>query len=221
LVFIIGHKKIWLTSQISATLLPMNAPPKCWYEVLATTQDSLPWQVQPDGAMVLGSAFPTAQRNIQPTTVTEGSALPSSLAWSGDKSSPLPTAEQAYGTLVHAALQGLPVQAPEALRNQAETEAAAVRKALPWLWAPGSRAEVALVLANGAIGRADRVVPQGETWWVVDFKTGAPATSIPSAYTNQLQVYAVALAASLPHATLRAAVVWTATATLAEVTLSG
>ena len=199
----------------------MSDGPKTWYELVEATTAHLPWRTDESGVRVLGAEFPRLPRQVTKGVSQAVTPLPNiaDLQTPGITTAPA-TAEQAYGTLVHAALQGLPLAALPAVKMQAEAEAAAVRAALPWLWAEGSRAEVALVLKNGEIGRADRLVPQGQVLWVIDFKTGTPQPTVPASYAAQLRGYAAALAASLPATEIRAAVVWTATATLAEVALS-
>lgn len=194
--------------------------PKNWHEVLMITRETLPWREEAGGVLVLGDAFETAPREVvevQAVVVDKPLPNPKPMAIPADTDTP----EQAYGRLVHSALQGLPLGASTPLTVQAQKDAAAVRAAHPWIWGKGSRAEVALVLPNGQIGLTDRLVPHNGAWWVIDFKTGTPQNPVPANYVAQLQGYAQALQASLPDACIKTAIVWVANAQLAETAWNG
>ncbi len=198
----------------------MTDAPRTWYDVIAATAEALPWREE-GGVKVLGATFTTHIPKAEPIPP----ALPplptrEALAIAAPEALP-PTPEQMYGTAVHAVLQGLPLPRGTPRAEDVLAEAQAVRAALPWLWGKGSRAEVAVVLANGMIGRADRLVPYQGAWWVIDFKTGTPQHPVPAAYVAQLQGYMAALRASDPDIPVHAAVVWTASATLAELGTNG
>jgi ATP-dependent helicase/nuclease subunit A len=154
------------------------------------------------------------------------------------------------GTLVHRLLQSLPDVALERRRDTALRFLA--RNAIEWsdaeretlaaqlldliddarfamLFAPGSRAEVAIVgrlartdgtpvLVSGQIDRL--VVAPGEVW-IVDYKTnhGAPTAlaGAPVAYLRQLALYRAVLAKLYPTGPIRAALLWTETPEMMEI----
>jgi ATP-dependent helicase/nuclease subunit A len=154
------------------------------------------------------------------------------------------------GTLVHRLLQSLPDLAKDRRRDAALryldrnadgwTEADRAARAdgvlgliddprFASVFAPGSRAEVAIVgrltrpgrppaLVSGQIDRL--VVTPGEVL-IVDFKTNhAPpskAAEAPSAYVRQLALYRAVLGKLYPSRTVRAALLWTETPELMEI----
>lgn len=124
------------------------------------------------------------------------------------------SAAQVRGEAVHGLLQGLEVVADE----EARAEAARVREALPWLWGPGARSEMAVSL-GGRVGRIDRLVERDGAWWVIDFKTGAVPDLMPEVYASQVRGYVAALRVTWPERAFKAGIVWTATARLDEVTV--
>lgn len=92
------------------------------------------------------------------------------------------------------------------------------------LFSPGSRAEVPIVGRMGTqiiSGRIDRLVVQGFTVWIVDYKTNrAPPASIediPQGYIRQLEAYRTVLAEIYPQHRIRTALLWTSTAEMMEV----
>lgn len=194
-------------------------PANTWYDVVAATQTTLPWREE-QGVQVLGAIFATA-----PSAAAADASVPLPNALPTPTPTPLgpapETPEQTYGRAVHQLLQGVPLPPHTPYFAHATAEAMQVRAALPWLWNAGSRAEVAMVLANGTIGRADRLVPHEGAWWVIDFKTGEPQQSVPANYAAQLRGYAQALQASYPDAVIKTAIVWVSTATLAETLWNG
>jgi ATP-dependent helicase/nuclease subunit A len=67
-------------------------------------------------------------------------------------------------------------------------------------------------------GRLDRLVDDGATLHLVDFKTDRPAPStVPEAYARQLALYARLLAAAWPGRAVRASLLWTASGQLVDV----
>jgi ATP-dependent helicase/nuclease subunit A len=100
------------------------------------------------------------------------------------------------------------------------------RPELAPLFAPGSRAEVAVagVLPREGrpalpfAGRIDRLAVGAEAVYVADFKSGAPtgATS-PPAYVAQLALYRAALAPLYPDRPVRAFLIWLGASEIAEV----
>jgi ATP-dependent helicase/nuclease subunit A len=97
------------------------------------------------------------------------------------------------------------------------------------LFAPGSRAEVSIAgrldrrgrpqaLVSGQI---DRLVVTPDAVLIVDYKTNhAPpedATEAPSAYIRQLALYRAVLARLYPQLPIRAALLWTETPELMEI----
>jgi ATP-dependent helicase/nuclease subunit A len=67
-------------------------------------------------------------------------------------------------------------------------------------------------------GRLDRLVDDGATLHLVDFKTDRPVPStVPEAYARQLALYARLLAAAWPGRAVRASLLWTASGQLVDV----
>jgi len=77
-------------------------------------------------------------------------------------------------------------------------------------FAPGSMGEVA-ILSRGAGAmdvRVDRLTRVGDEIWIADFKLGAPPSSVPAAYVEQLAHYRAALARLHPGKMIRAFLLW-------------
>lgn len=143
--------------------------------------------------------------------------------------------ELTRGTVIHRLLEVLPTLAPSAREPWATAwlqievpqvepatraawlaEAQGVITALPQLFAAG-HAEVPVWL-GATVGRIDRLVQLNGIWWVLDYKTEPqPPATVPAEYRRQVAGYAAALAAWAGEAPLRAAIIWTATATQVEV----
>jgi len=97
------------------------------------------------------------------------------------------------------------------------------------VFAEGSRPEVAIVgrleLPDGkqalVSGQIDRLVVTPDEVLIVDFKTNhvppATAAEAPPAYVRQLALYRAILRKLYPHASVRAALLWTETADLMEI----
>jgi ATP-dependent helicase/nuclease subunit A len=75
------------------------------------------------------------------------------------------------------------------------------------------------VSAGGATGVIDRLVDDGQALWVLDYKTHArpQAAELVERYRPQLAAYAAAVGAAWPGRPVRAALVLTATKSLAEI----
>ena len=87
------------------------------------------------------------------------------------------------------------------------------------LFAPGSRAEVAIVGNLPPVrinGQIDRLAVAGDTVLIGDFKTGRPKAH-PPAYIRQLGLYRAVLQRLYPGKTVRAALIWVDTAEIVEV----
>lgn len=152
----------------------------------------------------------------------------------------------AFGSAVHELLQYLPALPPaqreaaaqgflaaqdrlsEVQRRAAVAQAMGVLSlpALAPLFAPGSRAEVAIMSLLPSpsgqsleiAGKADRLAVNGGEVWVADFKTGTPHAlgDAPPAYLRQLALYRLALAPLWPGKHLRMFLIWTERATVQE-----
>jgi ATP-dependent helicase/nuclease subunit A len=96
------------------------------------------------------------------------------------------------------------------------------------LFRPGSRAEVPIVgriaRPGGTIavsGQVDRLVVTEEAVLIADYKTNHPAprriAEVPPAYIRQMALYRTVLAELIPGRPVRAALVWTDTPDLMEV----
>jgi ATP-dependent helicase/nuclease subunit A len=156
------------------------------------------------------------------------------------------------GSLVHRLLQSLPDVAPEGRHNAAmrylahnaqhdqgwsDAERAALSAEVltlladsrfAALFAPGSRAEVAIVgrLDHGGqkvlvSGQIDRLVVTPAEVLIVDYKTNhAPPRAVadaPVAYVRQLALYRAVLAKLYPQKPVRAALLWTEIPELVEI----
>ena len=152
------------------------------------------------------------------------------------------------GVLVHRLLQSLPDLASERRRDLAidylarnaeawtEAERAALAERVLALlseprfaavFAPGSRAEVPIVGRHeGRLvsGQIDRLVVTPAEILIVDFKTNhAPpesATDAPQGYVRQLALYRAVLSQLYPQRAVRAALLWTETPDLMEISAS-
>jgi ATP-dependent helicase/nuclease subunit A len=155
------------------------------------------------------------------------------------------------GTLVHRLLQSLPDlpaerrqesakkflarNADAKLWSEAEREALAAEvlavlaeEKFAALFAPGSRAEVAIVgrlvrPGGGAVlvsGQIDRLVVTPTEVWIVDYKTNhAPPrreADAPAAYRRQLALYRAVLRGLYPTLPVRAALLWTESVEMME-----
>jgi ATP-dependent helicase/nuclease subunit A len=149
------------------------------------------------------------------------------------------------GNLIHALLARLPEIAPDRQREAAlrylrlntiaddearqmtdETLAVMHDPAFAAVFAPGSRAEVALVadlsaeLGEGARlnGRIDRLAITENEVLIVDFKTNRPppatAEQVSTVYKAQMALYKTALSKVFPGRRIACALVWTDTAAL-------
>jgi ATP-dependent helicase/nuclease subunit A len=86
------------------------------------------------------------------------------------------------------------------------------------LFAPGSRAEVAIVGTLPPVrvnGQIDRLAVTGDTVLIGDFKTGRPKAH-PPAYIRQLGLYRAVLQRLYPGKTVRAALIWVDAAEMIE-----
>jgi ATP-dependent helicase/nuclease subunit A len=91
------------------------------------------------------------------------------------------------------------------------------------LFAPGSRAEVSLAGLVGDIqipGQIDRLTVTDSEVLIADYKTNRPAPKriddVPPAYVRQLALYRALLQKIYPRKTVRAALLWTETPELME-----
>ena len=149
------------------------------------------------------------------------------------------------GVLVHRLLQSLPDLAPDRRRDLALGYLA--RNAAAWteaerdalaanvlaliaeprfaaVFAPGSRAEVPIVgRHDGRLvsGQVDRLAVAPAEILIVDYKTNhtppATAAGAPAAYVRQLALYRAVLAKLYPQRPIRAALLWTETPDLMEI----
>jgi ATP-dependent helicase/nuclease subunit A len=143
------------------------------------------------------------------------------------------------GNLVHALLARLPDLAPAERRDAAlrflrarqmdEAEANALADetlavlndpAIAPAFAPGSRAEVPLVVLPldpqkdaRLSGRIDRIAVTDDAVWVIDFKTNRPPPARPEdvapLYLTQMALYRHGLARVFPQKRIEAALIWT------------
>jgi ATP-dependent helicase/nuclease subunit A len=150
------------------------------------------------------------------------------------------------GTLLHRLMQSLPDIAPERRTDAARTFlahdddlTAAERDAMTAqalailadtrfapLFAPGSRAEVSVAGLVGDVavaGQIDRLVVTNDAVLIADYKSdGTPPqriADVPASYVRQLALYRALLAKVYPGKVVRAALLWTETPELME--LSG
>jgi hypothetical protein len=207
LILVVGHAKLLHEPPSFARVpaMPETTFPKTWHEAVRSA--ALPWQ-EHAGKLVLGETFPTAPRAAAPTPPPLAIPPSATELATPNLSNPAQSPEQQRGEWLHLAIQGLPCPAPNPLREELEALATKVRTAYPWLFGPGSRAEVALTLPNGTLGRLDRLAEHEGTLWVIDFKTGTPQSPLPRAYQQQLASYVAALQASFLHVAVKAALLW-------------
>jgi ATP-dependent helicase/nuclease subunit A len=117
---------------------------------------------------------------------------------------------------------------PDEARNELADKTLALIDGFAPLFAPGSRAEVPLVgrltLANGdragVSGQIDRLVVTKSEVLIADFKTNrlVPRTEnlVPRSYRRQLALYRALLQKLYPQLTIRAALIWTETPEMME-----
>jgi ATP-dependent helicase/nuclease subunit A len=179
---------------------------------------------------------------------TAGAPLSPSLAVRSPGASAEGRARRQAGLVAHALMQRLPEIAAERRREAAERflarqggaldaeararllDSALAVLALPELaplFAPGSRAEVAVAGALPRIhasplaffGRVDRLAVAGDAVYVADFKSGVPPSGAasPRAYLAQLALYRAALEALYPDRPTRAFLVWLGAAAAVEI----
>jgi ATP-dependent helicase/nuclease subunit A len=147
------------------------------------------------------------------------------------------------GTLTHRLLQSLPDIAPDrrataaaaflardddlsaSEHNEMTAQVLAILADARFapLFAPGSRAEVSvagLVGDTEVPGQIDRLVVTGDEVLIADYKTNHPAPTriadVPQAYVRQLALYRAMLQKIYPGKTVRAALIWTETPELME-----
>jgi ATP-dependent helicase/nuclease subunit A len=147
------------------------------------------------------------------------------------------------GTLFHRLMQSLPDIAPARRADVARAflnrdkdlndaeHAEMARQAFDILdeprfapvFAPGSRAEVSIAgLVGDALvpGQIDRLAVTDSEVLIVDYKTNRPAPSriadVPPAYVRQLALYRTLLEKIYPQKKVRAALLWTETPELME-----
>ena len=116
-------------------------------------------------------------------------------------------------------------QLPAKMRRAIAAETLAILRdpAFAPLFGAGSRAEVAIVAevpnpdgkgpALRLAGKIDRLVQDGDSILIVDYKTNRPPPSDPAgvadAYLLQLAAYRLAVARIFAHTDVRAAILWT------------
>jgi ATP-dependent helicase/nuclease subunit A len=116
-------------------------------------------------------------------------------------------------------------QLPANLRKAIVAETLAVLRNATFapLFGPSSRAEVAIVAevahpdgtgpALRVAGKIDRLVQDGDSILIVDYKTNRPPPADPAgvadAYLLQLAAYRLAVARIFNHRNVRAAILWT------------
>ena len=141
------------------------------------------------------------------------------------------------GILVHRLLQSLPDLAPAAREAAcrrflarpahdlppdqqdaiaSETIAVLNHPEFARLFGPNSRAEVpvvGVVEGRALSGRIDRLVVDGDTVWIVDYKTNRPpprrVEEVPAVYVRQMAAYRGALASVYPGKDVRCVLLWT------------
>jgi len=128
-----------------------------------------------------------------------------------------------HGTLLHAALDflsaggtgempppGVAAADWPGLRNEARAILAA--PALRPFFDPARHLramnEAEFVLADGRIGRIDRLVEFEGAWWVLDYKSGAPSPQSIEAHRPQLEAYRTAVSEIFPGKPVRCGLVF-------------
>lgn len=157
------------------------------------------------------------------------------------------------GILLHSLLQWLPDVAPETRQTLClgylekssglsgsdqlafwqEVQSILEHPEFGKLFGPGSRAEVPLAglvptpaepHGRAVSGQVDRLVLDGDTVLVVDYKTNRPppqsAERVPAVYKRQMALYRRALKAIYPDKTIKTALLWTDDARLMELSES-
>ena len=78
---------------------------------------------------------------------------------------------------------------------------------------PTCRTRKAVGRRCGSSGKIDRLVQDGNTVWIVDYKTNRPppkdVAQVAETYTLQLAAYRLAVQRIYPGAHVRAAILWT------------
>jgi ATP-dependent helicase/nuclease subunit A len=137
-----------------------------------------------------------------------------------------PAGERAATAARVLARHGTGLPAADGVAVVDEVNALMARPDLAHLFAAGGLSEVPvagrIVAEDGTAirvsGRIDRLVDDGTTLHLVDFKSDRPVpATVPAAYRRQLALYARLLAAVWPNRTIRAAILWTAEERLDEV----
>jgi ATP-dependent helicase/nuclease subunit A len=212
-------------------------------ETAAAAKSATPVQL-PDWLRTPASPGPAVDRRLRPSDPSEGE----SKTFRTGESIALRARALQRGVLVHRLLQSLPDLAADRRRELAQnylarnadawTEAereALAEKVLALIseprfapvFAPGSRAEVPIVgRLEGRLvsGQIDRLVVTPAEILIVDYKTNhAPpgtAAEAPQGYVRQLALYRAVLSKLYPQRAVRAALLWTETPDLMEISAS-
>ncbi|MBK6975393.1 MAG: UvrD-helicase domain-containing protein [Sterolibacteriaceae bacterium] len=131
---------------------------------------------------------------------------------------------QRYGTRLHALLEArafatdaLPVrlagstdQADAVIARQAQAilESAELRQFFDPAQFLRAFNEIELALADGSTGRIDRLVECPDGWWVIDYKSGAPASAPLDEYSLQVSRYCEAVGQVFPARPVRGVLVF-------------
>jgi ATP-dependent helicase/nuclease subunit A len=204
-------------------------------EDLATATEAKSARITlPDWVRIIPPAERERPRLIRPSDEVAGDE-PAVLSPAGPKQAK----RFRRGLLIHTLLARLPEVAPGERRavalafltaqgEQAEDATAHVESTLRVLddpqfaaaFAPGSKAEIAIVadlpeLGEGArvSGRIDRLAVSGDEVLAIDFKTNRPPPTrleeVPPIYVRQMALYRLALAKLFPDKRIACALVWT------------
>jgi ATP-dependent helicase/nuclease subunit A len=68
--------------------------------------------------------------------------------------------------------------------------------------------EAEFVLADGRVGRIDRLVELEDAWWVLDYKSGAPSSQALGAHRPQLEAYRMAVGELFPGKPVRCGLIF-------------
>jgi ATP-dependent helicase/nuclease subunit A len=137
-----------------------------------------------------------------------------------------PAAEREAAATRILAREGAGLSPEDGAAAAAEVLALIARPDLAPLFGPNGRSEVPIAgriaAADGhairVTGRIDRLVDDGTTLHVIDFKSDRPVpATVPAVYRRQLALYARVLAEAWPGRHIRTAVLWTAAGRLDEV----
>jgi ATP-dependent helicase/nuclease subunit A len=196
----------------------------------ATAQATPEWLKRP-------AASPLPRRRVI-TPSDSSDDEPTRFAGPGDRDKAL-----RRGTLFHRLMQSLPDVTPKRRAGAAraflvrdndlsETEHEEMMKQVfailddphfSPLFSPGSRAEVSLggLVGNVQVpGQIDRIAVTDNDVLIADYKTNRPPPSriadVPAAYVRQLALYRTLLRQIFPHKNVRAALLWTETPELME-----